>query len=314
MDNLLRLGLIYTLACNASCGHCCFESHPRVQSKMKLEEAFHYIDQAFESSAFDKVGISGGEALLYEDEVVKIIEYASSLGFKTSLTTNGFWGKTPEDALHKLKSLKEKGLNELVLSTDEFHQPFVPYGYIENILTVNERVQIPIKIYEILVKGSSMHPLQMKYSHYSWHKGACVPMGRAREIPIEELICGDYSGRCTDMDKLTILPDGSCYPCCSPGIKGSAMGFGSAYELSLDELLKAKENSIFLNIITWRGPKWLKEFGEAKGCFLKNKQNKYVSMCHLCHEIAGDADFLRNMEPFMKEFLLGLQYAKYLKL
>ncbi|SCY30808.1 radical SAM protein [Alkaliphilus peptidifermentans] len=315
MKELLQLGLVYTLNCNASCGSCCFECHPNVESKMKLEDAFDFIRQAAESLAFNKVGISGGEALLYEDEVFEIIKYARSYGFETALTTNGFWGKTVQHALLKLKLLKEKGLTDLIVSTDEFHQPFVSYDYIENIFIANEIVQIPLKVYDVVIKGTPIHPLRKKYDHYTWHRGSCEPMGRGKQtIHADDYIYGDFSGRCTNANKLTIMPDGSSYPCCSPGIQLRGMQLGSVFDLSVDQLLKVKDNSTFLDIMIWRGPKWLKEAGEAMGCLLQNKQNKYVSICHLCHEIAGDVAFLERMEPYMKDFLVDINYSKYLKL
>ncbi|WP_414732740.1 radical SAM protein [Acetobacterium carbinolicum] len=314
MKSLLKLGLVYTYKCNASCASCCFECHPNLTEKMELKDALDYIHQAAASSTFDEIGISGGEALLYEDEVLKILDYASGLGLKTSLTTNGFWGNTQENALYKLELLKEKGLTNLVVSTDEFHQSFIDYDYIENILIANEIVGIPLKIYNLVIRTSSEHPLATKYKQCDWIKGACVPAGRAKhQIPSGNYIYGDYGGRCIYADKLTIMPDNFVYPCCSPGIRLKSMQLGSVSELSIAQLVQAKENAALLNIIIRRGPKWLKEAGEARGCILQNRQDEYVSICHLCMEIFEDEVFLQQMEPFIKEILAEIDYEKHLK-
>ncbi|PKM61967.1 MAG: hypothetical protein CVU99_01275 [Firmicutes bacterium HGW-Firmicutes-4] len=315
MKCLSKLGLVYTYKCNASCASCCFECHPNLTEKMELKDALDYIHQAAVSSTFDEIGISGGEALLYETEVLEILEYANGLGLKTTLTTNGFWGETLENALNKLKILKEKGLSSLVVSTDEFHQSFISYNYIENILIANETVGIPLKIYNIVISTSPDHPLETKYKHCDWIKGACVPAGRAKQtILSDNYMYGDYGGRCTYADKLTIMPDNFVYPCCSPGIRLKAMQLGSVSELSIAQLLKVKENAALLNIIIQRGPKWLKEAGEARGCFLQNRQDEYVSICHLCQEIFADEVFLQKMKPLIKEFSADIDYEKYLKL
>lgn len=315
MNSLLKLGLMYTHKCNANCDSCCYECNPERSSKMCLEEAYDLIDQAAECEAFDQVGISGGEALLYEEDVIKILEYAKGFGFKTSLTTNGFWGKTVSDATEKMTFLKEKGLTELIVSTDEFHQPYVPYDYIENIFEANERVQLALKIYEVVLKDTSVHPLWVKYDQNNWIKDNCLPVGRAElSIPEGRFTYGDYSGRCHEMDMLNIMPDGTTYPCCSPAVHLKSMMLGSAFESSIVELINAKNKSMFLDIMTWRGPKWLKELGEANGCFLEKQQEEYVSKCHLCRTIVSDDAFLRKIEPYVKAELPKINFTKYLKL
>jgi hypothetical protein len=286
---------------------------------MALATALDLIKQAVESSAFDEVGISGGEALLYEKEVLEIIEYASALGLDTSLTSNGFWGETPKKAQQQLALLKETGLTHLIVSTDEFHQPFVSYRQIENILSANETVGISLKIYDVLIRDTPVHPLENKYQSCVWLKGKCLPAGRAlRKVPSERYIYGDYDGCCPVANILTIMPDGFAYPCCSPGIQLKALQIGSVAKQSIGELVQEKENATLLRLITQKGPAWIIEAGAKRGCFLTQQRDEYVSACHLCQEIFADTSYLKKMAPHLKELRAGIDvvadYQNYLKL
>lgn len=315
MTQFLKLVLIYTLKCNASCNSCCFECEPTRTEKMNLKDALRLIDQAVSSTAINKVSISGGEALLYDDDVLEIIKYSSAYGLETALSTNGFWGVTINAALEMLHRLKGTGLKSLLLSSDEFHRDFVPYEFIDNIISANESTKIPITINNVRIKSSISHPLLKKHSSNNWQVGNCIPIGRAKTtIPYNEFITGVHSGSCTMADALSVSPDGSSFPCCSPGGLSKALYLGNIFELSLKEILRERDNLPFLNAITSKGPKWLKEIGEANGVYLKDSNLDYVTMCHLCNIIGKDKAFLLGIEPIIKDHMTNIHFNKYLKL
>jgi MoaA/NifB/PqqE/SkfB family radical SAM enzyme len=315
MSQLLKLVLIYTLKCNASCNSCCFECDPTITEKMALNDALGLIDDAVSSTEINKVSISGGEALLFEAEVLEILKHCSDYGLETALATNGFWGTTFEVALAKLQLFKSIGLNSLILSSDEFHRNFVPYEFIDNILSANENVGIAITINDVRIKSSLKHPLLEKYNTSDWQVGNCAPIGRAKtNIPYEELIKSVPSGRCIMEDVLSVKPDGSTYPCCSVCNNTKILNLGNIFELSIKEILNIKENLPFLNVITSKGPQLLKEIGERNKIYLKDTKSEYVTMCHLCHTIGNDEAFLSGVEPIIKELATTIQFRKYLKL
>lgn len=311
----MKLVLVYTLKCNASCSICCFNCHPNQSAKMRWEAALDFIRQASEIPAFEEVSITGGEALLYAREVESLIEAGNHYGLKTRLTSNGFWASSFDHALDRLRILKQKGLSTLAISTDEFHEPFIPYPYIENIFLANDNVQLPLKLQRIITMDSPDHPLQQKYPSQSWQKGACRPAGRAEQtIPKEAYLVDNLGARCYEADVLTIFPDGSSYPCCSQFVHNNPLMLGTAYNIPLQQLLRVKEQNEFLSVMKAKGPKWLQEAGEAKGIFLQNKKERYVFICQLCTEIAKDGVFLHQMESEIKEVQVQLNCAKYFKI
>ncbi|UXI70049.1 radical SAM protein [Tahibacter amnicola] len=76
-----------TRRCNLRCQHCYSTSGPEVTSELPVEwiEAF-LADAAAEG--FNAIGLSGGEPLVYRP-LPRLLAYARSLGYYTTVTTNG---------------------------------------------------------------------------------------------------------------------------------------------------------------------------------------------------------------------------------
>ncbi len=66
------------------------------------------------------------------NNLVESIALCEELGLESSVVTNGFWALNSYISKQKLKKLK--GLRTLNISTDSFHQEFVPVDRIRNII------------------------------------------------------------------------------------------------------------------------------------------------------------------------------------
>ncbi len=299
----MKLILVYTLKCNAACKICCFHCDPTQKEKMDFDTASDYIRQAADTKVIDEISITGGEALLYYNEIMELIALSHSYHLSVYLTTNAYWANSIENAVQMLTELKNKGVTFLRISTDEFHADYIPHQNIENLIIANQKINLPMRFQSVITKKTTAEqPLEKKYTEYTWEKGICQPIGRAEEIiPWEDYIYNDYSGKCTLADVLTIMPDGSVYPCCSQGLDMNILKIGSAKEKTLEELIKAKEKNEYLTVITNIGPKLLKQEGENKGNYLSRYRSDYVSMCDLCHEIGSDLSYLERMEDTIKD-------------
>lgn len=308
--------LVYTLKCNAACKVCCFQCDPKQNEKMDFETAKDYIRQAAASKIINTVSITGGEAMLYKDEVMELIALCHSHHLSTYVTTNAYWANSVENAYQILLELKRNGVINIGISTDEFHAAYIPYQNIENLIIANQKINLTLEFKSIITKKTSVqHPLERKYPEYAWEKGICQPIGRAEEtIPWEDYIYNDYGGKCTLANELTIMPDGSAYPCCSQCLNVNILKIGSAKEKSLDELIKIREDNDFFNVVTNLGPKLLKQKGEEKEYYLSRSRKDYVSMCDLCHEIGTDRDYLERMDGVIKETACRISYNKLLHL
>ena len=128
------IALATTYQCNASCRNCCFGCNPNIKVRLSTKDMKDYINQAFAnySQSLKVLVLTGGESFLLKEDLVEIIQYASSLGLVIRVVTNGYWANSYEKAYSILFNLREYGLNEINYSTGDDHQEWVPYENIVN--------------------------------------------------------------------------------------------------------------------------------------------------------------------------------------
>lgn len=195
-------GLIWeaTLACNLACGHC---GNPvegkegdgpwRHGNELRTEEVkriFREVAEDFPPGTVS-VGITGGEATLRAD-LCEIVAHMRDLGFRVSLTTNGFLtGKDP--AL--LDRLVASGVRLFTISVDglrESHdrQRGIPGSFdlvvrtLERLRDVHPDVQVVVNTCATPYNWQDVpgvYALMQELKVRTWHLGPVSPVGRARD-------------------------------------------------------------------------------------------------------------------------------------
>ena len=139
---LKALAFLLTDRCNASCGMCCFSCSPRNRALLDVSMVKDYIRQAAELGTVKSVSFSGGEAMLYYDQLRECVAFAKAYGLRSTLVSNGFWGADMEKGRAMLGGLVEDGLTDLSLSVDQFHQEFVPIEAVKNAMALAEEFHV----------------------------------------------------------------------------------------------------------------------------------------------------------------------------
>lgn len=119
------LTILATYKCTAACENCCFESNPFLTKRITIDEIISFIKEGLQFQSIKVVVFSGGECFLLGDDLVKAVRFASERGVKTRCVTNGYWATSIEAGRKRLQELKEAGLDELNISTGDFHQKWV---------------------------------------------------------------------------------------------------------------------------------------------------------------------------------------------
>ncbi len=119
------LTILASYRCTAECEHCCFDSNPRVTERITLQDIVGFIERASQLGSTKLVVFSGGECFLLGTDLTKAIARCTSLGLRSRCVTNGYWAKSVSEGRRRLLELKAAGLNELNISTGDFHQEFV---------------------------------------------------------------------------------------------------------------------------------------------------------------------------------------------
>ncbi len=124
--------VLATYRCTAACQNCCFDCHPKVKGRLSLEQIKAFIDEVTRLGTVQVLVFSGGECFLLGGDLIQAIQYASERGLSTRCVTNGYWARRRVAGLERIAALVEAGLNELNISTGDFHQKYVPQSAVIN--------------------------------------------------------------------------------------------------------------------------------------------------------------------------------------
>jgi len=123
MEKYIELDLHFTNRCNMTCKHCLYSSGTDI-GQVPIERLNKTISE-FSTIGLETIHIGGGEPLTRYEDLLLLVENASSFGVRTRLITNATL--LTEQKLDKLIS---KGLNEVLISIDgmeEYHNSFRNY-------------------------------------------------------------------------------------------------------------------------------------------------------------------------------------------
>ena len=241
------VAILLTDKCTAEGKMCCFGCSPQNSTVMKPKMIQQIIKQAALMSGIKTVGFSGGEVFLQFELLSDMIKYASSLGLRTTCTTNGFWGTSYDVALEKLTELKKNGLIKLGLSMDYYHQEFINIQNLKNILIACKKLDISVDIGSVITKSTSdlseyLYVLKDYMVNVPHFRAACLPIGNAKSIDSSDLYFDDelLSRRnipCYELTYFAIYLNGDVYPCCSQAGLIPCLKLGNIQDDSFDNLL-----------------------------------------------------------------------------
>ncbi len=129
---LVLSGITWILSyrCNLNCRHCFFDVNGdlRILDPGLAAKALASLDQN-EPLAWQHV--SGGEPLLFREELFRLLEVIQTHGSKTvGIASNGFWGDSVQHARQTVSQLKQRGVKGVCLSADGYHQCQLPLDHV----------------------------------------------------------------------------------------------------------------------------------------------------------------------------------------
>ncbi|MEX1368771.1 MAG: radical SAM protein [Nannocystaceae bacterium] len=145
-----------TRYCNIECDHCIVDSGPRRRGTIDVAAASTAIEGAA-MAGMSAVVFSGGESLVYEPALLSMCEHAHRLGLRTRVFTNGFWARSASRAQDQLERLARGHVDELVVSIDEYHAPWVPPDRVHHIVrAATHAAAVPFIFYQLVVPPRAM--------------------------------------------------------------------------------------------------------------------------------------------------------------
>lgn len=297
--------IMITRRCNMTCGHCSVSSSPRITDEPSLESLLGYVRQAA-AAGVRQVQLTGGEPMLRERVLLRILRECRGLGLVTYMTTNGFWGRTPFDAKRRLRRLRRAGLHFLTVSYDRYHADFQGYQGAINIARAAEAAAFPINLN--LVRGADDAELDRLIADFEEFHYVRLrfydlqPVGRALMLP-SSAFRSHVDGFCSACAAPTITDDGRVIACNGPAYFAppySPLIIGSLDQEPLSELLERHWRDPVLETIRTFGPSRLREeLRRIPGFDQRANRTTFQGMCDLCHEITSDREAVAALRTYL---------------
>jgi len=293
---------ILSYRCNLNCQHCFFDVNGplNVLNHDLAREALASLEQP-EPLAWQHV--SGGEPLLFEAELHRLLEVIQEHGSKTvGVASNGFWGDTQLRAQQTVEQLKQRGVNGVCLSADSYHQQQIPASYVH---TAAEQVS---------VQGLGKHSFIV----------CCYPEGDAQPdetetfaipfapVPVRRIGKGSVVVEKNEAGQEQRIPDSPCRNlCCCLGETSPfepqmvwidpyenvmicyGLIIGNLKEHSLGNILRdySVDQSPLLAVLAEEGPAGLYRRAVTEGC---QPEGPFADECELCWRVRSS---LRDTFP-----------------
>lgn len=313
---LRRLMIAYTSRCNAACDHCAADSGPLRREQLPKTRALRCIDRAA-GVGISSIGLTGGEVFLYFDDLVEILGHANELGMSGLVDTNGFWATSLPEALARLSELAGHGLRYLRLSTDRYHQEFVPLPRVVNALQAARELGIRASVTVCYLRDdpttlATVAAVSGLASNITFQPiSAC---GRASDMPPESMVLRPFAEVGKPCDALTapaISPAGRVSLCCAPPLylddelaRRSPLVLGWLDEEPLDAILCRAREDPFLRLLAAHGAGYIvSRLNALESGFYSVRDEGYASTCDLCVELLGSSHYVDRANELIPEIL-----------
>jgi pyruvate-formate lyase-activating enzyme len=289
------LSFLVTYKCNFQCDHCSVSAGPEHQQVIAAEHMRRVIEEAYALPSIRVVVFTGGEPTLYPDLLQAGINLAHEKGFVTRLVTNAWWAKTPEKAYHFLQNLRAAGLDELNVSFDDFHLPYLEaFGGEQNVVNA---VRAATALGMTVLVGAVLHPgarIRTSYLRQIFQSAGIqqevkfledfvFPLGRARQkLPAHFYISDPEKreqGACREAGQtLAVLPDGKVLFCCGHIVNSRAQAILTIDSLASGAPLPEIVARMQRNVLYW----WLHLEGPEAVYDELGVEKRFQRKCEAC--------------------------------
>ncbi len=299
------LVLSITDKCNIACDFCC---HPYMNSEFSEVDAIHIVTEACKFGKFAEISLTGGEAFLRYDLLIKLAKICKRHNTLFGVITNGYWGNS--EPLKKCKELVESGVGRITFSWDPSHGKFVSPETMMCCIDSAMEVGLKVTLTGSFKKKNDTHENygfnlkhHKQYANFIQSSNNVIPIGRGTKLEnlyhdeINESSIEQF--RCPSIDKndLTLYSkDGLAMPCCSvfSGYDLPQLSIGNWKEDSIESLFTNHMADGYYRIIKDFGFKHLYRIIKLHDLELFKKlptMENCISSCELCSKLAIMEDF-----------------------
>jgi len=311
---LSTLGFLLTYRCTISCQHCMLEAGPRRKKKMALGSVLGWIDEAaaYRRGAIKCIELTGGEPFYDLQTLALVSDHALKAGLSVTVATNAGWAGTLEQAILTLTHLP--AIKTISISTDVYHQQFIPIGHIHNAIIAAELLD---RRYDVTVTTdntldehyrSIMASLETRVDPGLIRTAVTLPAGRARKngrTLLHRTSPEPVATACDSSGKPVILPEGRVMACSGPMLTQHESGplcLGNLRKESLETVLDRAETNTLLHLIRVWGPHRMVSLLKSRGQVdLLPKEYICDSNCDICNKLFSDRHIAARLAEILDE-------------
>lgn len=289
----------YTMKCPLACNYCCYGCSPKRTETMDLKLALDLVDQAAALGVFQQCGFTGGEPLIFYDEIMTITERMRDHHLPFSMISSCYWASTPQEARRVIGDLSKRGMAVFTASHDPSHENWVPAAYVRHAVDAamenNVHVCLCASFYDDTQRLENIFPEYVGRGVDFVNRVVLPEVGFAAKrrgiTPSSYPNAAPSTGTCYKRvyHDMTVFWDGAVYPCCSVYNRETPrISIGNAYRDSLAELWDRLEGSLLYRVLKRSG---FAELYKLVECYdpsltaLLPKASDFVGACHLCHTV-----------------------------
>ena len=299
--------------CPLECAYCCLESGPWRKETMPLADAIGYLEQAKALNPSFFLSFTGGEPFSRFPLMRDIAKHAHGLGIWHTTITSAVWCKSYEHTRKRLAELKEYGLRTVSISYDSYHEPWVSRDKIEHCVSAAVSLDLQVLVAGSITKDSRgakqlLSDMEARYPQIRIQDGAVQPTGRGAQIPIDQLLTGDFADQnlhCPVKKDILVRPEGTAFPCCSTGGDYAYLAIGNAKSSTLREIRSALESKLWFKVITEQG--FLELEAIVQTYFPEVEfPRRHIGVCHLCSLVFNDKALGRKVDEALEMRDIGV--------
>lgn len=290
------LGVFLTNKCNIVCRHCGTKSSPLETSHCNIQPLLNKLEAAVKAGVVRGLHINGGEPFLFRKDIQRLALEGKRLNILVGVNTNAFWATTVQEAADVLTDLP--GITQLMISTDSYHEEYIPLERVKNAATAALRIGTSAQIAVCTIAGKIDTTVVRLRGLLGPDLLEKIPIGinpveavgRAVSIqgadwrPQTAVLPG---GRCSQINRPVILEDGTVLACCNTCVAGaclsSPLNLGNIANSEIKQIYDDANADLVVQAIRALGPKFLADIlvEDGHAAMLKPNYSK-DDICGLC--------------------------------
>lgn len=145
-------GLLLTYSCNARCAFCYVNCDPRRAVWMRSEDAltlWRGLDRHAARHGLNmRIHLAGGEPFEDWPLLLSVVRAARDAGLSPleKIETNAGWAESDGLTRSRLEQLDALGMGKLTVSTDVYHQQFIPFERVRRCVEIARQVLGPRRV------------------------------------------------------------------------------------------------------------------------------------------------------------------------